>query len=75
MGVNFVANVPAKMMIEVNHLLDGKDFVDIALSDKKHYHHCTTIIQQIDFCTTQIQKHVPKMTYTHGSYANDLIKH
>lgn len=31
----FVANVPAKMMVEVDHLLEGVDSVDIAFSDKK----------------------------------------
>ena len=33
--INFVANVPAKMMIEVDHLLEGVPSVDIAFSDKK----------------------------------------
>lgn len=33
--VNFVANVPAKMMIEVDHLLENVEKVDIAFSDKK----------------------------------------
>ena len=31
----FVANVPAKMMVEVDHLLEGVESVDIAFSDKK----------------------------------------
>ena len=35
LDVEFVANVPAKMMIEVDHLLEGVDSVDIAFSDKK----------------------------------------
>ena len=34
-GIEFVANVPAKMMVEVDHLLEGNDSVDIAFSDKK----------------------------------------
>ena len=34
-NVHFVANVPAKMMIEVDRLLEGLDSVDIAFSDKK----------------------------------------
>ena len=34
-GVEFIANVPAKMMVEVDHLLEGNDSVDIAFSDKK----------------------------------------
>ena len=33
--VNFVANVPAKMMVEVDHLLEGLESVDVAFSDKK----------------------------------------
>ena len=33
--VEFVANVPAKMMVEVDHLLEGVESVDIAFSDKK----------------------------------------
>ena len=33
--VEFLANVPAKMMVEVSHLLEGKDSLDIAFSDKK----------------------------------------
>ena len=34
-GVEFIANVPAKMMVEVDHLLEGQESVDIAFSDKK----------------------------------------
>ncbi len=34
-GVNFVANVPAKMMVEVDHLLEGCETLSIAFSDKK----------------------------------------
>ena len=33
--INFIANVPAKMMVEVDHLLEGSDKLDIAFSDKK----------------------------------------
>jgi len=33
--IDFVANVPAKMMIEVDHLLEGLETVDVAFSDKK----------------------------------------
>lgn len=35
MEVYFISNVPAKMMVEVSHLLEGADSVDIAFSDKK----------------------------------------
>ena len=34
-GIHFVANVPAKMMVEVDHLLDNVDSLDIAFGDKK----------------------------------------
>ena len=34
-NVEFVANVPAKMMVEVDHLLEGVESLDIAFSDKK----------------------------------------
>lgn len=33
--VNFVANVPAKTMVEINHLLENSDSVHVAISDKK----------------------------------------
>ncbi len=33
--LKFSANVPAKMMVEVDHLLEGAEAVKIALSDKK----------------------------------------
>ena len=33
--LRFSANVPAKMMVEVDHLLEGSESVKIALSDKK----------------------------------------
>ena len=34
-GIEFVANVPAKMMVEVDHLMENVESVDIAFSDKK----------------------------------------
>lgn len=34
-GINFVANVPARMIFEVTHLLEGVEFIDISFSDKK----------------------------------------
>ncbi len=34
-NVEFIANIPAKMMVEVDHLLEGNESVDIAFSDKK----------------------------------------
>ena len=34
-GIEFVANIPAKMVVEVTHLLEGVEFIDISFSDKK----------------------------------------
>lgn len=34
-NVRFVANVPARMMVEVSHLTEGLDNIEIAFSDKK----------------------------------------
>ena len=34
-GISFIANVPAKMMVEVDHLLENQPSLDIAFSDKK----------------------------------------
>ena len=33
--INFVANVPAKMMVEVSHLIENLDAISVAFSDKK----------------------------------------
>ena len=35
LGIEFLANVPAKMMVEVSHLLEGKEELEVAFSDKK----------------------------------------
>ena len=34
-SLNFFANVPAKMMVEVDHLLENAESVDVSFSDKK----------------------------------------
>ena len=34
-GINFIANIPARMIVEIDHLLEGVDSVNIAVSDKK----------------------------------------
>ena len=34
-GIDFVANIPAKMMVEIDHLLEGQEFVTISIGDKK----------------------------------------
>lgn len=77
-GINFVANIPAKMMIEVNHLLDGKDVIDIAISDKKALFTIgTTIVatRLISGDYPNTKNIVPKMTnYSLEVNANDLMK-
>lgn len=34
-GINFVANIPAKMMTEIDHLLENQEYVTISVGDKK----------------------------------------
>ena len=77
-GVEFVANVPAKMMVEVSHLLEGKDSLDIAFSDKKALFTIGTTIVATrliagDYPNTK--NIVPKITnYSLNVNANDLMK-
>ena len=33
--INFVANIPAKMMVEVDHLLENQEYITISIGDKK----------------------------------------
>ena len=33
--VNFVANIPAKMLVEVDHLLEGQEYITISIGSKK----------------------------------------
>ena len=78
LGVEFVANVPAKMMNEVNHLLDGKESVTIAFSDKKALFTIGTTVVATrliagDYPNTK--NIVPKVTnYLLEVNANDLMK-
>lgn len=78
LGIEFIANIPAKMMIEINHLLDGRESIDIALSDKKALFTIgTTVIATRliagDYPNTK--NIVPKMTnFSLEVNANDLIK-
>ena len=77
-NVRFVANVPAKMMVEVDHLLEGLNSVDIAFSDKKALFTLgrTVVASRLiagDYPNTK--NIVPKMTNYHLEVnANDLIK-
>ena len=76
--VEFLANVPAKMMVEVSHLLEGKESLDIAFSDKKALFTIGTTIVATrliagDYPNTK--NIVPKVTnYSLEVKANDLIK-
>ena len=76
--VEFLANVPAKMMVEVSHLLEGKDSLDIAFSDKKALFTIGTTIVATrliagDYPNTK--NIVPKMTnYSLEVNANDLMR-
>ena len=76
--VHFVANVPAKMMMEVDHLLEGLDSVDVAFSDKKALFSLgrTVVASRLiagDYPNTK--NIVPRITNYHLEVnANDLIK-
>ena len=76
--INFVANVPARMMVEVDHLLEGIDSVDIAFSDKKALFSFdrTVVASRLiagDYPNTK--NIVPRITNYHLEVnANDLIK-
>ena len=78
LGVEFVANVPAKMMNEVNHLLEGRESVTIAFSDKKALFTIGTTVVATrliagDYPNTK--NIVPKMTnYSLEVNANDLMR-
>ena len=76
--VSFVANVPAKMMIEVAHLTEGMSDVSIAISDKKALFAfgntviATRLIDGEFFNTDNV---VPRFTkYALEVNANDLMK-
>ena len=76
--IKFIANVPAKMMVEVDHLLEGMESVDIAFSDKKALFSLgrTIVASRLiagDYPNTK--NIVPRVTNYHLEVnANDLIK-
>ena len=76
--IHFVANVPAKMMVEVDHLLEGLDSIDVAFSDKKALFSLgrTVVASRLiagDYPNTK--NIVPRTTnYQLEVNANDLIK-
>ena len=78
LGIEFIANVPAKMMNEINHLLEGRESVDIAFSDKKALFTIGTTVVATrliagDYPNTK--NIVPKMTnYSLEVNANDFVK-
>lgn len=76
--VSFVANVPAKMMVEVNHLLDGVDAVHIAFSDKKALFSLDRTIVATRLVAGEYpntKNIVPRITnYTLEVNASDLLK-
>ncbi len=76
--IHFVANVPAKMMVEVDHLLEGLDSVDVSFSDKKALFLLgrTVVASRLiagDYPNTK--NIVPRVTNYHLEVnANDFIK-
>ena len=76
--VHFVANVPAKMMVEVDHLLEGLDSIDVAFSDKKALFSLgrTVVASRLIAGEYPNTKNiVPRMTSYHLEVnANDFIK-
>ena len=76
--VRFVANIPAKMMVEVDHLLEGEDSVEVAFSDKKALFTLgrTVVASRLiagDYPNTK--NIVPRMTnYTLEVNSSDLLK-
>ena len=76
--VHFVANVPAKMMVEVDHLLEGLNSIDVAFSDKKALFSLgrTVVASRLIAGEYPNTKNiVPRMTSYHLEVnANDFIK-
>lgn len=76
--VEFCANVPAKMMVEINRLLEGEKEIDISFSDRKAlFTFGKTVIatRLIAGDYPNIDNAIPKITYfTLEVNANDLIK-
>ena len=77
-GIDFVANVPAKMMVEVSHLLESKETVDVAFSDKKVLFTIGTTIVATRLIAGEYpntKNIVPRTTnYSLEVNANDLVK-
>ena len=77
-SIRFVANISAKMLVEVAHLAEGAPFVDIAMSDKKALFSLgktvvATRLQSGDYPNTK--NIVPRnINYVLQVNANDMIK-
>ena len=78
LGIEFLANVPAKMMVEVSHLLEGKEELQIAFSDKKALFTIGTTIIATRLIAGEYpntKNVVPKtINYSLQVDSNDLIK-
>ncbi len=76
--VEFCANVPAKMMVEVNRLLEGENSIDIAFSDRKAlfaFGKTVVATRLIAGEYPNVENAIPKITYnTLEINANDLVK-
>lgn len=76
--LRFIANVPAKMMVEVDHLMEGADKVKIALSDKKalfEFDNTVVSTRLIAGDYPNTKNILPRVTnYTLEVNANDFMK-
>lgn len=77
-GVEFVSNVPARMMVEVDHLLEGENEVTISFSDKKAlfaFGNTVVATRLIDSEYPNTKNIVPHITnYKLEVVAEDLMK-
>ena len=76
--LRFSANVPAKMMVEVDHLLEGAEAVKVALSDKKalfEFDNTVVSTRLIAGDYPNTKNIVPRITnYSLEVNASDLLK-
>lgn len=76
--VDFISNVPARMMVEVDHLIENENSVEISFSDKKALFTLgRTVIatRLVDGDYPNTKNIVPRVTnYALEVNANDLIK-
>lgn len=76
--LQFSANVPAKMMVEIDHLLEGAESIKIALSDKKALFEFDNIVIATRLIAGEYpntKNIVPRITnYSLEVNASDLLK-